>query len=73
MKNRTALRQARNSVRVFGIVVGAFAVLTAAYPSPYTVIPLAVTALYLLGDVYTVHVIRRRAAHDQGFLDRDVS
>ena len=73
MKNKTALRHARSSVRVLGIVVGMCAVLTAAYPGPYTVIPLVVTALYLLGDVYTVQSISRRAAKDREYLDREFS
>ena len=70
MKSKTALKQSRVSVKFLLIVVVALAVLTFTYPSAYTAIPLAVTGLYLLGDVYNIRYIKKRAAKDPTYLDK---
>jgi len=73
MKNKTALKQSRVSVNFLSVVVAALAVLTFAYPSAYTAVPLAVTGLYLLGDAYNIHYIKRKAAKDPTYLDKRIN
>ncbi len=73
MKNRTALKQSRVSVKFLLVAVAILAVLTFVYPSAYTAIPLTVAALYFLGDAYNIRYIKRKAAKDATYLDRRIS
>ena len=73
MKNKTALKQSYVSVKFLSVAVVILAVLTIAYPSVYTAVPLTVAALYLLGDAYNIRNIKRKAAEDATYLDKRVN
>jgi hypothetical protein len=73
MKNRTALKQSRVSVKFLSVAVAILAVLTFAYPSAYTAVPLVVMSLYLLSDAYNILYIKRRAEKDPTYLDKRIN
>ncbi len=73
MKIKTALKQSYVSVKFHSVAVVVFAVLAIAYPSVYTVIPLSVTALFLLSDAYNIRYIKRKAAKDATYLDKQIT
>jgi len=73
MKNKTAFKQSRASVKFLSVAVATLAVLTFLYPSAYTAVPLVVMVLYLLGDAYNIRYIKKRAAKDATYLDKWIS
>jgi hypothetical protein len=73
MKNKTALKQSRASVKFLSVAVTILAVLTFAYPSAYTAVPLVVMSLYLLGDAYNIRYIKKKAEEDPTHLDKRIN
>jgi len=73
MKIKTALKQSRASVKFLSVAVAILAVLTFAFPSAYTAVPLVVMRLYLLGDAYNIRYIKRRAKTDPTLLDKRIN
>ena len=72
MKAKTALRQSRASVRFLSVATAVLAVLAFAYPGAYTAVPLAVATLYLLGDIYNIRYIKRKAEKEPMYLDKRI-
>jgi uncharacterized membrane protein HdeD (DUF308 family) len=73
MKNKTALKQSRASVKFLSVAVAILGVLMFVCPSAYTAVPLVVVTLYLLGDAYNIRYIKRRVAKDAAFLDKRIN
>lgn len=73
MKNKTALKQSYASLKFLSVAVVVLAILAIAYPGYYTAVPLAVAALYLLGDAYNIRYIKRQAAKDANYLDKRIN
>lgn len=73
MKQRTALRQSTASVKFLACAVVVMVVLSVRYPSGYTIVPLVVFGLFLAGDAYNIHRIRREAAADPSSLDKRIT
>jgi hypothetical protein len=60
MKARTALRQSQVSLKVLSIVLVVSIVLAFRYPSSYTLIWLAVVAVYWALDAYNIRQKKRQ-------------
>jgi len=72
MKNKTALKQSIVSVKFLAVAIAAMVVLAFKYPSGYTLIPLAVFAIYFFMDAMVIRRIRRKASQDPTFLDQEL-
>jgi hypothetical protein len=70
MKNKTALKQSISSVKFLLLVVTVMLFLAVRYPSRYTVVPLIISAAFLILELITLRHIRRKASEDPTYLDQ---
>ena len=72
VKNKTALKQATSSATVTAFFFVVILALTLKFPTAYTIIPLAILAVYFLMEVRIIYNIRRTAKQDPSYLDQQL-
>lgn len=72
MKNKTALKQSLQSVKLLCLLVPVCAALVWMWPNWFTILALSVLCFTLLMDGLNIVHLRRKADRDPGYLKRNI-